>query len=168
VIDLTTLGNVPVLEELTPADLRALGELADERICERGQRLLAHGQIATHFYLVDTGRFALTIQFDVGGRLVEAIVDKKGPGDGVGWSAAVAPRPSLYSVYCVWPGRLIQFPRSTLQALMSRDVGLGYRLMRNVVQLVAERATVLQELWRQEVERDPVRVEYWRRQSIDS
>lgn len=158
---LSSLGKIPVFEGLAASDLRALSEIAYERPCERGDRLIVRGELASHFFVIKEGRFVLTVMLSGAGRRVETTIETKTTNDALGWSALVAPRESIYSVYCVRPGRVIQFRRSDLEQIMSAKISLGYTLMRNMTALVGHRATVLQNLWLEEVEHSPARVKHW-------
>ncbi len=163
---LSNLGSVPVFEGLNHSDLRALNEIAYERPCERGDRLITRGEYASHFFIIKEGRFVLTVMLSGGGRTVETTIEAKTSKEALGWSALVTPRNSIYSVYCVRPGHVIQFRRSDLEHLMSAKPALGYTLMRNITGLVGHRATVLQDLWLEEVEQSPARVKYWMQRDV--
>jgi CRP-like cAMP-binding protein len=159
--DIASLGNVPLFEGLSQFDVRTLSEIAHERSCERGEELITRGQVVSNLYIIAEGRFALTILLSAGDKSRQTTIETKGAGETLGWSALVRQRTSIYSVYCVWPARIIEFRRGALEVLMNADGALGFRLLRNVAELVGDRATVLQNLWREEIEQHPDRVRHW-------
>ncbi len=158
---LPSLGLVPVLSGLVRAELDALSELATERTWERGDRLITRGTPVSHFYIIKDGRFALTTVLQAGTTRIETAIETKSDREALGWSALLPLRESIYSVYCVIPGTVIELPRGDLEAFMEANPRLGYRLMRNVTQLVGDRAIVLENIWRAEVEQDIERVKHW-------
>jgi len=160
-VDLSSIADSAILRGLTDSDLRKLEGLAQEERILLGQRLFTRGESADHLFIAKEGRLTLTLGLRVLGSISEMAMEELGAGEAFGWSALVPPHEWVYSGYCVEDGALFAFPREELQALMRLDEGFGYRLSKNVSQLVGRRLRFLQKLWLEEVEQSMVRIEYW-------
>ena len=165
-IDLSALGRSAMLEGLCDGDLHSLGEIALERAARKGERIISRGQEANALYLVRSGQFDLSVRLRTVNGAADCVIESQARGDSFGWSALVEPHRSIYFVDCAIDGEMIELPRLPLEALLETDSELGFRLMRNVCQLVGSRARVLQQYWIEEVQNSIARVEYWTHQPI--
>jgi CRP-like cAMP-binding protein len=160
-IDLSTILNSPILNGLTPSDLEALGAIAREEKTVKGERLLNQGTDAKTLYVIQAGRFALTLAISAYGAEEEMVVEEKMAGDALGWSALVEPCVSVYSAYCTSDGSVAAFSVEELDQLMSSHPSFGHRFTANLAQLAGERVRVLQDLWVSEIEQTRERVNFW-------
>jgi CRP-like cAMP-binding protein len=159
--DLSSLRGAAILQGLSESHLDQLGTIGREIEVQKGNRLISRGGDADQFYIVNRGRFALTITLRLFGERVEFAVDAKGAGDALGWSAVVAPNESIYSVYCMADGSVVAFPGEDLMKLVSEDAVLCHRFLCNLSELIGSRMRFLQDLWVAEVEKSTASVSYW-------
>ena len=160
-IDLSSIREAAVLDGLTQAEIQEIAEIGRVEHIKKGERLFTRGDEADTFYIVQTGRFALTIDVRIFDGHDEMAVEEKTAGDALGWSALVAPFDSIYSAYCTLDGSVFALPRGDLEELLAADTHLVHRFMRNLTQVVGSRVRALQDLWVHEVEQSRARVEYW-------
>jgi len=160
-VDLSSIHEAAILNGLTEPDLEKLGAIAYEKEVRKGERLFSRGMDADTFYIVEEGRFSLSILLRVLDGKVEAAIEEIAAGGAFGWSALVEPRESIYSAYCTEDGSVVALPRGAMEELMSSDEGLGHRFSRNLGELIGGRVRVLQDLWIQEVQQSMLRVSFW-------
>ena len=160
-VDLSSIQNAAIFESLGQSEIRELESIARLEQAAKGERLFRHGETVDTLYLVNDGKFALTIQVRALDHYFEMPVEEKVAGDALGWSALVEPHQSIYSAYCTRSGSVVAFSRGDLEGLMSSDPNLGHRFSHNLNQLIGGRIRALQQLWIEEVERSMERVEYW-------
>ncbi|MBW2286952.1 MAG: cyclic nucleotide-binding domain-containing protein [Deltaproteobacteria bacterium] len=160
-LDLSSIENADVLRGLTREDLAELGTIASEQEFKRKDRLFKRGEVANSLYIATRGRFALTVDVRSFDGNVEMAVEEQGALDAFGWSSLVEPRTSIYSGYCTEDGAAVEFPRESLNALMTSNRRLGEELLRNLNELIGNRVRVLQQLWLDEVSRSTARVLHW-------
>jgi CRP-like cAMP-binding protein len=160
-VDVSLIRDATILADITHAELQELAEIAHRESIGQGNRLFVRGEPAEALYVVTAGRFALTIQLRALDESLEIPVEEKVAGDALGWSALVEPYLSVYSAYCTQHGSVVAFPREDLKRVIAADVDLGYRLLRNLSQLIGSRIPALQDLWTQEVEQSMERVQHW-------
>lgn len=159
--DLHSIRHAAILAGLAGSELEELANIAREQRVAKGDRLFARGDEADQLFIVEQGRFVLTIQARALGDPTEIAIEAKVAGDALGWSALVEPFRSVYTAYCVQDGSVVAFPRGDLVNLMSSDTDLGYRFSVNLSQLIGNRLRALQDLWVEEVEQSSARVNYW-------
>lgn len=160
-IELSSIRDAAILDGLTQSEIQEIADIAREVHVEKGERLFSRGNESDTFYIVNAGRFALTIELRVFDGHEEMAVEEKVPGDSLGWSALVAPFDAIYSAYCMLDGSVVALPRGDLEDLLAADTHLGHRFARNLNQLIGSRIRALQDLWVKEVEQSRARVDYW-------
>jgi CRP-like cAMP-binding protein len=160
-VDLSSIQNAAIFEGVGQSEIRKLESIARVEQAAKGDCLFSHGDAADTFYLVNDGKFALTIQVRALDEHFEMPIEEKVAGEALGWSALVEPHRSIYSAYCTQDGSVVAFSRGDLEELLSSDPTLGQRFLHNLNQLIGSRIRPLQQLWIEEIERSIERVEYW-------
>jgi len=160
-IDVESIRCAEIFSSFSESELALVAAIASERHVEAGEHLFRRGDPADALYVVASGGFALTLPLRYLDDHVEITVEVKGAGDALGWSALVAPNRWIYSALCTEPGALWTFPRTELEELMQAHPDLGWRLSRNLNQLIGSRLRGLQDLWTEEIEQSMARVHYW-------
>jgi CRP-like cAMP-binding protein len=122
----------PVSEET----LKAVAVMADEAVVPANTRIYSEGDPAEILSLIVEGTVDIQQTLGDGQRRT---VDTLEPGDLLGWPAMVEP----YRITCIATARtrtrLIKIPAPPLRALCARDPQLGYRIMGQVIKLLADR-----------------------------
>jgi CRP/FNR family transcriptional regulator len=160
-VDLSSIQNAAIFEGVGQSEIRKLESIARVEQAAKGDCLFSHGDAADTFYLVNDGKFALTIQVRALDEHFEMPIEEKVAGEALGWSALVEPHRSIYSAYCTQDGSVVAFSRGDLEELLSSDPNLGQHFLHNLNQLIGSRIRPLQQLWIEEIERSIERVEYW-------
>jgi len=160
-VDLSSIQNAAIFEGVGQPEIRKLESIARVEQAAKGDCLFSHGDAADTFYLVNDGKFALTIQVRALDEHFEMPVEEKVAGEALGWSALVEPHRSIYSAYCTQSGSVVAFSRGDLEELLASDPNLGQRFLHNLNQLIGSRIRPLQQMWIEEIERSIERVEYW-------
>jgi len=159
--DFAAIRDARILKGLTDADRAALAAIAEREQVRQGEQLILRGEAAERIYIVEDGKFALTVALRSLDNHVETVVEELGTGDAFGWSALVEPRWSVYSGYCTSDGAVVSISGVDLEALMATEEGLGFRLSVNLNRLIGMRVRALQDLWIAEVEQSTSRVKFW-------
>jgi CRP-like cAMP-binding protein len=122
------------LEEREVEQLAMLGRVAHY---DKGRIVLEEGKEAPEFFLVVSGSIALEIAPPSG----IFRVDTLGPGDEFGWSA-VMDQGTLFQSRALTDATLLAFDALRLRALCERDSAFGYKFMRRLLAIVADRLQV--------------------------
>jgi CRP-like cAMP-binding protein len=102
---------------------------------------------------VQHGRIALSLPMTVGGRTRDMLVEERGPGQTVGWSALIPPhRFTLHASASLDTG-VLTLSRAALEAHLEAHAAIGYRVARNVAAVVGQRLEVVQAMWLREMQR---------------
>jgi CRP/FNR family transcriptional regulator, cyclic AMP receptor protein len=132
-----TLREIPVLSELSPQHLQVLADLASYRDVEDGQELFHEGDAQDFLYIVLTGRMAVEIHIPNRGRLRILTVE---PMEILGWSSLTRTIPRrTASARAVAASRLLAIPSAKLYAACQQDSALGFQVMNQVANVVANR-----------------------------
>ncbi len=128
------LRKQPFVKGLKDHEVEMLGALAKEVRFPAERILFGEGELGTDFYLIVSGLVSLEIAPPSG----VCRVDTLGAGDEMGWSSVIGED-------TVFQGRVLQdlhalaFDAAALRALCEEDTAFGYRLMRRVLGVVADR-----------------------------
>jgi CRP-like cAMP-binding protein len=128
------LRKQPFVKGLKDHEVEMLGALAKEVRFPAERILFGEGELGTDFYLILSGLVSLEIAPPSG----VCRVDTLGAGDEMGWSSVIGED-------TVFQGRVLQdlhalaFDAAALRALCDEDTAFGYRLMRRVLGVVADR-----------------------------
>ncbi|MBI5485733.1 MAG: cyclic nucleotide-binding domain-containing protein [Deltaproteobacteria bacterium] len=119
----------------------------------RGSSLFQLGDDALTLYIVRSGRIAFTMPIDVQGTPQDALVDEKGPGSVVGWSALAPPHRYTLSAHALEDSELTSFLGTELRAQIVLDPAAGIVVLLNLVELLGHRAQQTQAMWLRELQR---------------
>ena len=138
---------------LEAADADAIRALGHTIRLAPGQALFGLGDDATHLYLVERGRIALTLPLRVGDREQQVPVEERSAGQALGWSALIPPHHFTLSAKALAETALLAVPRTELLAYLESHPAAGYRFTLNVASMVGHRLNVTQTMWMREVQR---------------
>lgn len=106
-----------------------------------GATIFSEGSPAEAIYVLEKGRVALQMQLpgerpQVSRRVTVDVVSE---GEAFGWSAAVARRLYTLSAMCLEPTRVLALDGAKLNALFQEDYRIGYKVMSQLIDVVASR-----------------------------
>lgn len=130
------LARIPRLSGLSPDDLAKLAAITTLEVAPAGAVLFREGDPSDRFWLVDTGRVALTLK--PSGRQ-ETTLLTLGPGDLLGWSALLGTGRRVAQGRVTQDCTLLRLDREPVLALCEADHDVGYALMRLAFEEVSER-----------------------------
>jgi CRP-like cAMP-binding protein len=118
-----------------------------------GEVLFDLGAAADSIYLIRQGRIALTLPMQVGGRAEDVMVEERGPGQTVGWSALIPPHRFTLKASALLETELLVLGRQALLDHFATRPDAGYALITNVAAIVGQRLQVFQAMWLREMQR---------------
>jgi CRP-like cAMP-binding protein len=148
-----TLAESELLAGLTPEEAAGVLALGTEVRLAGGEVLFGLGSNADHLYLVKQGRIALTLPIEVRGQGQDVLIEERGPGQAVGWSALIPPHRFTLKATAQLGTDVIALPRAVLTDYLAARPALGYRVARNVAAVVGQRLQVVQAMWLREMQR---------------
>jgi CRP-like cAMP-binding protein len=131
------LRKHPFVRDLDERQVEQLGALAREGRFEPGRVLFREGEQSAHFYLIVSGMVALEISPPSGDFRVETL----GTGDEFGWSSVMA-HEMMFGARVLQDLHALVFDAAQLRDLCERDTAFGYRFMRRLLGVVADRLQV--------------------------
>jgi len=126
----------PFFYNLKPEHLAALTENAKTVAFEAGDALFQEGELAEHFYLIESGKIALEAHAPANGT---TLVDTLGPGDVLGWSWLFPPFTWHFKARAIESGTAIILSGAHLLVTAESNHDFGYELMKRVAQVVIHR-----------------------------
>jgi CRP-like cAMP-binding protein len=118
-----------------------------------GAVLFNLGDGADSLFVVDHGRLALTLPMKVRGKEQDVLIEERGAGETVGWSALVPPHRFTLKAIALVDSAVFGLSRTALADLFKARPGVGYVVARNVSAVVGQRLQVFQTMWLREMER---------------
>jgi CRP/FNR family transcriptional regulator, cyclic AMP receptor protein len=146
-------GTPELLRGLPDAEAALIVALGDAVRLTAGQVLFDLGSTADRIYVIRQGRVALTLPMQVGGREEDVMVEERGPGQAVGWSALIPPHRFTLKASALLDTDLIGLPRQALLDHFTSHPAAGYAVITNVSAIVGQRLQVFQAMWVREVQR---------------
>lgn len=132
------------------AEVKALGSSVK---LAAGDTLFRLGSEADRLFVVERGRVALSLPMRVGGHEEDVLVEERGPGQAVGWSALVPPHRFTLTAVAQLDTEVLALPRSALLAHFAARPSVGYAVTRNVAAVTGQRLQVFQTMWVREMQR---------------
>ena len=142
-----------LLADLPEREARGIEALGVWQPLTSGQVLFELGSVADRLYVVQRGRISLTLPMTVGGRPRDVLVEERGPGQTVGWSALIPPHKFTLKAAAPLDSEVLAIPRLALEAHLEADPVVGYHVARNVAAVVGQRLQVMQAMWLREMQR---------------
>ena len=130
------LRRFPCFAPVSEESLKAVAMMARPECLRAGRRLFGEGDPADRMSLIVDG--AIDIQYQLADGELRTL-DTLIAGDIVGWSALVEPYKMTGTATAGKDTNLIMVDAKPLRALCERDPLLGYRLLKQVARLLADR-----------------------------
>ena len=131
-------------------NVRALGALVQ---LAPGEVLFRLGGMADRLYVVERGLVELTLPMHVGDQTLDVPVEQREAGQGLGWSALIAPHRFTLTAKALVETVVLGLPREALQAYFDANPNVGLTVTRNVASIVGQRLQVIQTMWLREMQR---------------
>ena len=136
-----------MFQGVSDEDLALVVPMCLEEVTNKGAEILTQGEHARFLYLVDMGRVSLHMNMERpdGSSTGQITVASIGTREAFSWSSLVPPYISTLSATSVEASRLTAIEGTTLVELFSKHRDLGYLVMVNVANLIAERLAEIRE-----------------------
>lgn len=142
-----------LLQGLAPADAEGVLALGVRVPVSGGEPLFRLGEVAERLYLVERGRIALRLPMDVGGRSRDVIVEERGVGQTVGWSALIPPHHFTLEAVALVDSVVVAMAREPLLRHFDANPVIGCAVTRNLASIIGQRLQVIQAMWLREMQR---------------
>lgn len=130
------LEEIPIFVGLKPSQLQEIAALGQLERHERGARLFSEGDPGDKLYLILEG--AVRISRAVSGLGEEAFAVLK-QGETFGEMSIIDDAPRSADAHIHEPSRLFVLQKNEFAALLNRDSGLAYALLKNYVRILVGR-----------------------------
>ena len=139
-VSVDTLRRCELFPGLSDAELAQIGAIARKKAYDRGDRICAEREVATHLFILQRGRVQLRIRLrpglEMGG---EATVEEVEPGRIFGWSSLVKQGRFTASARALEPVTVVVIEGHELDALFDRDAHIGFVVMKQLAEVIASR-----------------------------
>ncbi len=126
----------PFLAGMNAAQLAFLSDCAIPVSFPKGQIILAEGDLANRFYLIESGKVVLESE---NANREPVIVETLGAGELLGWSWMFPPYVWHFTARAVEPTAAIFFYGTILREYCERDHSLGYELFKRMAPVMLKR-----------------------------
>lgn len=142
-----------LLAGVAPAHVEAISALGHASTLRTGDTLFRLGEVADSLIVIDRGRVALTLPMQVRDHDEDILIEERGPGQTVGWSALIPPHRYTLTASALIETDVLALPRAALLDYFSAHPAVGYAVTRNVASVVGQRLQVFQTMWLREMQR---------------
>jgi CRP/FNR family cyclic AMP-dependent transcriptional regulator len=148
-----TTRDLDLLGGVTPAHIQAISALGQTTRLATGDRLFRLGQAADSLFVIVRGRVALTLPMQVREHDEDILIEERGPGQTVGWSALIPPHRFTLTASALIETDVLALPREALLDYFAANPDAGYAVTRNIASVVGQRLQVFQAMWLREMQR---------------
>jgi CRP-like cAMP-binding protein len=138
---------------LTAEDAQQALGLGVRMIVSSGAELFRLGDEADRIYLIASGGLKLTMPMQVRGCEQDVLVEERGPGQTVGWSALIPPYRFTLTATAPMETEVISFSREALQHHFLAYPEIGCAVFLNLAAVVGQRLQLFQTMWLREMGR---------------
>ncbi len=125
-----------IFRDLDFGELDAIGRISQVREVGKGDLLTTEGAQAQELYLFLSGSAEVKVR-DPEGRQV--LIDQIGPGEVLGWSAAMQPHIYTASAWAAEPSKVIVVNGPMLRELCASNQRLGYQVTKGIGEVISRR-----------------------------
>jgi CRP/FNR family transcriptional regulator, cyclic AMP receptor protein len=129
------LRGHPFLEAFQPQHIDRLSEAAQDARFERDQIIFRERDTSRSFYLVVSGKVALEVTALGRTLRVQTVSD----GEALGWSSVLPSEGTHFQARALTSVHAMVFDGARLLEICQQDCSFGYTLMRQLLELVADR-----------------------------
>lgn len=135
------LERLPFFKDLDAEERALLSGITRKESAVAGQRIFEEGEPSHTFYIVVSGLVSLRQKTRLGGEEVAMAAGR--PGELIGVSAVLGEAGTHpTSGVCLEPTELIEIDASVLMAALESNPTVGFRILRRLTHIVAERLAV--------------------------
>jgi len=127
--------------------------LGNRSTLSAGAVLFNLGDAADSLFVVERGRIALTLPMKVRGQQQDVLIEERGAGETLGWSALVPPHLFTLKAAALVESEVVALPRTALADHLAAHPAVGYLVARNVSAVVGQRLQLFQTMWLREMQR---------------
>lgn len=142
-----------LLQGIPPDEAERLLALGKKARMSSGASLFRLGDPAQSLYLINSGQVRLTVPMHIRDREEDVLMEEKGPGQTVGWSALIPPYRFTLSATTSIETEAIMLSREALHAFIEHTPSTGAKLCLNVGIIIGHRLQTLQAMWLREMQR---------------
>ena len=135
-VEIDELRGSKVLRDLNDRELAEVAKLGTAWKRPAGQRVIREGSEAVGLYLLQEGRVQVRMTSRDGH---EVMIDELGPGDLFGWSSVLDQSGFKAAIWTVEDSTLVVFDGRKMRALFEANNHIGYRVVREIAEIVASR-----------------------------
>ncbi len=142
-----------LFEGFPPEHVETVLALGKKVRMSSGALLFRLGDPARCLYLINSGQVRLTVPMHIRGRDEDVLMEEKGPGETVGWSALIPPYRFTLSATTEFETEVITLSREALHSLIEACPAIGAKLCLNVGMVIGHRLQTIQAMWLREMQR---------------
>jgi CRP-like cAMP-binding protein len=146
-------GSYYLLEGLAAEDAEQMLALGSRLTVASGAELFHLGTVAESLFVIVRGRIKLTLPMQVRGKDEDVLVEERGPGQAVGWSALIPPYRFTLTASAPLETEVIVFSREALRRHFTAHPQVGYMVSLNLAAVVGHRLQLFQAMWLREMQR---------------
>lgn len=142
-----------LLEGLSQGEVNRALALGARISLASGEELFGLGSPADNLFLIERGRIRLTLPMQVRGHQEDIMVEERGPGQTVGWSALIPPYRFTLKATAPLESEVIAIPRQALQGYFADNPTTAYTVALNLAAVIGHRLQLFQAMWLREMQR---------------
>ena len=142
-----------LFQGIPPDESETLLALGQRVRMSSGASLFRLGDPARCLYLINSGQVRLTVPMHIRGREEDILMEEKGAGQTVGWSALIPPYRFTVSATTAIETDAFMLSREALHGFIEHSPSIGAKLCLNVGIVIGHRLQTIQAMWLREMQR---------------
>lgn len=148
-----TRTQTELLNGLQESDAAEIERIGFRIALAQGNVLFRLGTDADKLFIIERGRVALTLPMRVLDREENVLIEERGGGQSLGWSALTPPHRFTLTATALVETEVLALPRLALFNHFEAHPAIGYIVARNVAAIIGQRLEIFQAMWMREMQR---------------
>jgi CRP-like cAMP-binding protein len=148
-----TRTQTELLNGLQESDAAEIERIGFRIALAQGNVLFRLGTDADKLFIIERGRVALTLPMRVLDREENVLIEERGGGQSLGWSALTPPHRFTLTATALVETEVLALPRLALFDHFEAHPAIGYIVARNVAAIIGQRLEIFQAMWMREMQR---------------
>ncbi|MBI2221567.1 MAG: cyclic nucleotide-binding domain-containing protein [Acidobacteria bacterium] len=148
-----TRTQTELLAGLQDSEAEEIEKIGFRTTLVQGNVLFKLGTDADRLFTIERGRVALTLPMRVLDREENVLIEERGTGQALGWSALTPPHRFTLTATALVETEVLALPRVALFRHFESHPEVGYVVARNVAFIIGQRLEIFQAMWMREMQR---------------
>jgi CRP-like cAMP-binding protein len=152
-VNASDIREFSLFKGLSPSQLEKIGGLCQRQSIAANTVIFDPSSRDENVYFVEEGHDSIQIEIPIPGYSSKIVIHTLNKGEVFGWAPLGPPHAKTALARCVESSTLVSLKGRDLMALLETDTAMGYRVMKNLSEIISSRLAYTSVVFRREINR---------------